>query len=221
MPTAAIKMLFPEAEPTAEAVAEFGFVISRAGSSARVKTPSGEREAEIAPGCLISPAQGDRVLVVQSGEEAYVLAVLQQRRPGESKMVFDQDVSLNVRKGRLRIMAQDGVEIVSPKELNVQVGTVAASAKQINLAFALLDLVGESIAAKTKKVRVVTEAFDTVAGRIYQRAVNFLRRTDELDRVEAKNMDRRAQQLMHTHAENVVTTADHLVKIDAGQVHVG
>ena len=77
------------------------------------------------------------------------------------------------------------------------------------------------VATKTKKVRVVTEAFDTVAGRIYQRAVNVLRRTDELDRVEAKNMDRRAEQLMHTHAENAVTTADHLVKIDAGQVHVG
>ncbi|HLM74594.1 MAG TPA: DUF3540 domain-containing protein, partial [Polyangiaceae bacterium] len=72
-----------------------------------------------------------------------------------------------------------------------------------------------------KKVRVVAETVDTVAGRIYERAVNFLRRTDELDRVEAKNMELRAEHLVHVHGENAVTTAEELVKIDGSQVHVG
>lgn len=221
MSTAAVQMLFPRPEAESEAVTEFGFIETRSGHKARVTTPSGAREAEIAPGCVISPAPGDRVLVAHAGEEAYVLAVLKQHRPGEAKMVFDQDVSLNVLKGKLRILAQDGVEVVSPKALDVHTGSVTADAEKINASFTALDLVGQSIATKTKKVRVVAEAFDTIAGRIYQRAVNFLRRTDELDRVEAKNIDRRARELAHTHAENAVTTAENLVKIDAGQVHVG
>ena len=200
MTNAALQMLSPEA------VTELGLVLSRSGRKMRVTTPSGERGADIAASCILSPAPGDRVLVVHAGEECYVLAVLRQHRDGEAQLVFERDVSLNVLKGKLRIAAQEGVELETG---------------QVKLAFSILDLVGESIVSKTKKVRVVAETFDTIAGRLYQRAVNFLRRTDELDRVEAKNMDRRAEQLMHNHSENAVTTAEHLVKIDAGQVHVG
>jgi hypothetical protein len=82
-------------------------------------------------------------------------------------------------------------------------------------------LAEQAIELKTRRMRFLAEAFDTIAGRIYQRAVNFLRRTDELDRVEAKNIDRKAEQLLHHHAENAVTTAEKLVKIDGSQVHVG
>jgi hypothetical protein len=212
---AAVQMLFPEA------TTEFGSVLTRSGKRARVTTPSGERTAEVAASCLVSPAPGDRVLVAHAGEEAYVLAVLQQRVEGETRLVFDQDVSINVLKGRLRILAQEGVDLVSPQALKVHVGNLAADAEQFQLAFSALNLVGQSIMSKTTKVRIVAESFDTVAGRIYQRAVNFLRRTDELDRVEAKNMDRKAEQLHHVHGQNTVTTAEHLVKIDGSQVHVG
>lgn len=227
MKNAAVQMLYPEALETQEALAapeavtEFGTVLTRAGRRTRVSTQSGELWADIAPSCLLSPTPGDRVLIARAGEEAYVLAVLRQSREGEARLVFDQDVSLNVLKGRLRILAQDGVELVSPQELKVNVGSLAANAEHLQIGFSLLNLVGQSIVSKSKKVRFVAETFDTVADRIYQRAVNFLRRTEELDRVEAKNMDRRAEQLLHIHAQNAVTTAEHLVKIDAGQVHVG
>jgi hypothetical protein len=215
MTSRAVQMLFPEAET------EFGQVLTRSGRSARVMTPSGEWTAEIAASCLISPAPGDRVLVARAGDEAYVLAVLRQQSGGETRLVFDQDVSLSVLKGKLRLLAQEGIELASPRTVDIRAGAMTANADQLHVAFSLLDLVGQSVVAKTKKVRVVAETVDTIAGRIYQRAVNFLRRTDELDRVEAKNMDRRAEQLMHNHSQNAVTTAEHLVKIDAGQVHVG
>ncbi|WP_437754781.1 DUF3540 domain-containing protein [Sorangium sp. So ce1389] len=204
-----------------DATLEMGHVVSRAGRKARVAAPSGEKDAEIAPGCLVSPAPGDRVLLVSSGDEAYVLSVLRRHRTGETKLVFDEGVSLSVLKGRLRVLAQEGVDLVSPQDINVHAGAVAADAKEVRVAFSLLDLLGHTIAARTAKVRLVAEAFDTVAGRIYQRARTFLRRTEELDRIEAKNMDRRAEELYHVHGQNAVTTADQLVKIDAGQVHVG
>src|SRR5262249_29826241 len=158
-----------------EAVTEFGFVLTRTGRKARGSTPSGERTAEIAPGCLISPAPGDPGLVARAGGGAHVPAVLRQQREGESRIVFDQDVSLDLLKGRLRILAQDGIDLVSPREVSAHAGRVAATAEEIRASFSLLDLVGQSLATKTKKVRVVAETFDTIAGRLYQRAVNFLR----------------------------------------------
>lgn len=213
--TAAVQMLFPQA------ITEFGLVLSLTGRRARVKTPSGERGAEIAASCLLSPAPGDRVLVAHAGEEAYILAVLRQSGDEEARLVFDKDVSLHIPNGRLRVMAEEGVEVASPEALSVRVKSLAANAEQFQIGFELLNLVGKSIASKSKKVRVVAETVDTVAGRIYERAVNFLRRTDELDRVEAKNMELRAEHLVHVHGENAVTTAEELVKIDGNQVHVG
>lgn len=223
MSNAAVQRLFPEAT-TAEATLEIAVVRSRSGKRARVSTPSGERDAEIAAGCVISPLTGDRVLVARSegpAGECFILTVLSQSRPGEARMVFEQGLSMSVLKGRLKVLAQDGVDLVTPEEVRVHAGSVGAEAGRIHVGFSLLDLVGKTIASKSEKVRVVAEAVDTVAGRIYQRAVHFFRRTEELDRVEAKNIDRRAEQLFHSHGENAVTTADHLVKIDGSQVHVG
>jgi hypothetical protein len=183
MTAAAVQML--PRERSSDVHQEFGVLVERAGARARVALRGGERWAEIAPSCLLAPATGDRVLVVHGGEEAYVLAVVKRAAGAEARLTFDRDVSIEAPAGRLKLTAQEGMEITS------------------------------------KRVRLVTEAFDTIAGRIYQRAINFLRRTDELDRVEAKNIDRRAERLLHVHGDNAVTTADHLVKIDGSQVHVG
>lgn len=220
MSNAAVKRLFPDAA-TGEATLEIAVVRARSGRRARVSVASGELDAAVAAGCVISPAPGDRVLVARSGEETFVLTVLSQSRPGEARMVFDQGLSLNVLRGKLQVLAQDGVDLVTPKDVTLQAGGIGVETGPIKAGFSLLDLVGKSIATKSEKVRVVAETVDTIAGRIYQRAVQFLRRTDELDRVEAKNIERRAEQLMHSHAENSVTTAEQLIKIDGSQVHVG
>jgi hypothetical protein len=216
MTTAALKMLFEE-----PAVHELGVVLARSGRTARIRTSTGETTAEIAASCLLSPGPGDRVLVVRAGDEGYVLSVLKQSPGDEAKLLFDRDVSIGVLGGHLRLMATDGVVVSSPQTLKVEVDTLQTTTQKTELAFSALELVGGSILAKSKKIRVVAETFDTIASRIYQRAVNFLRRTDELDRVEAKNVERRAAHLFHLHAENAITTAEHLVKIDAAQVHVG
>ena len=220
MTQAAVQRLFPETA-TGDAVLEIALVRARSGRRVRVSVASAEREASIAAGCVISPAPGDRVLVARSGEETFILSVLEQSRPGEARMVFEEGLSFDVLKGRLRVLAQEGVDLVTPQDLQVHAASVGARAGTVQVGFSLLDLVGKSIATKSDKVRVVAEAVDTVAGRIYQRAVNFFRRTDELDRVEARNIDRRADNLVHVHGDSAVTTAEHLVKIDAGQVHVG
>src|SRR5262245_57330184 len=108
-----------------EVTTELGSVLARAGRRVRVATPTGERDAEIAPSCIVSPAPGDRVLVVGSRDEAYVLAVLRQGHADETKLVFDGDVSLSVPNGRLRVLAKEGVDLASPEALGVRVGAVA------------------------------------------------------------------------------------------------
>jgi hypothetical protein len=200
---------------------EFGTVIGRERSALRVRTASGEWAAGVATSCLVTPSSGDRVLVVRSGDECYVLAVLAAARTDETDIVLDGDVSLRVSNGKLRFFAAQGVEVASPEGLDVRAARVEAQIGRGRVGFSLLELVGESIVSKTNRVRILAEAVDTVAGRIYERTVHFLRRTDELDRVEAKSIERRADRLVHIHGENAVTTAEHLVKIDGSQVHVG
>jgi hypothetical protein len=188
MSTAAAYVLFPHV------VQEFGTVLSRQGATVRIGTSSGEYSAAVSASCLLSPAAGDRVLVVRGGEEAYVLAVVKTAGAAHgTELAFNGDVSLRIAEGRLRVVADEGLELVSPRSADVRV----------------------------KTIRVIAEAVDTVAGRIYQRAVHFLRRTDEVDRIEAKHIERRADELLRMHGENTVATADQLVKINGAQVHVG
>jgi hypothetical protein len=217
MNNATVQMLFQE--PVTH---EFGVVLARAGREVRIGiSKKGDVPALIAASCILSPSVGDRVLVARAGEVAYVLSVLEQSDGAPSKLVFDRDLSLEVRDGKLSLGADHGVEVTSPAALRVVVQKVETVAKEIHSRFTSLDLAGDSLVSKTKKVRVLAETFDTVASRIYQRAVNFLRRTEEIDRVEAKQIDMRAEELIRVHGENAITSADNLVKINAGQVHVG
>src|SRR5262245_61668150 len=104
MARAAIHTLAPGA------VVAFATVVERSGPDLRVSARGRELGAQLAPSCVVAPSPGDRVLLVHAGEEAYVLAVLKQARPGETELAFERDVTLRVKDGRLRLLADRAIE---------------------------------------------------------------------------------------------------------------
>ncbi len=185
------------------------FALRPSGSAAVVRTLAAD--AAVALGTVLARSDCDYRVDTPNGELRATLAASCLVRPAIGDRVLVAHAGEEAYILSLLAQAQPGVTALT----FAADGVIEAPSGKLRIT------TDRGIEIKTTQLRVVAEAFDTVAGRLYQRAVNFLRRTDELDRVEAKNIDRKAINLMHHHAENAVTTADELIKIDGKQVHVG
>src|SRR5690349_3176270 len=84
-----------------------------------VRTGQGDLPAGRAASCLMVPRAGDRVLIGGSRREGwYVLAILTREDGARATLALEGDLELHLRSGRFVVAAQEGVEIVSAREVS-------------------------------------------------------------------------------------------------------
>jgi uncharacterized protein DUF3540 len=198
-----------------------GAVARVRGDAIVIRTATSEVEARRGASCLLEPRAGDRVLVCEHGVERYVLAILTREDEGRSTLAVDGDVEVRVRSGRFVVAAQEGVEIVSGKDVSVVSGTLDVNAVDGNVALRRLTFVGTLVQAEIEKIKLLAERLDSVVERVAQRVKRSYRTVEETDQVKAERIDYAAKKTMSLHAENALVTAEELVKIDGEQIHVG
>lgn len=170
--------------------------------------------------CLIEPELHDCVLVAAQGRVAYVLAVL-ERESHKATMTVDGDLALSLPNGKLRMVARDGVDLVSPKEVNVLAGTLAWHANQLKVTASEIVTIASQVVADLASTKLKGGIFDSVFDRISERVKRSYRTVEEIDQVKSKQIDYQASETMSLRSENMVATAKELVKVDGEQIHFG
>lgn len=211
-----------DAEDSADVRHEMGSVLSRAGDAWRVRTAAGVQHAERALDCLVTPEEGDRVLLVCTDREAYVLSVLSRRDPGTTTTLSAPgDIQLMAGKGRVGVVGRDGVDIVSSHDVSVDSGGFHLRTKTARMVVGSLHWLGDRLNAEIDAARLVGRLFDSVVERFSRRANRSYRFVEELDHVRSEQIDYRARANMSLRGRNVLATADELVKLDGDQIHLG
>ncbi len=158
--------------------------------------------------CLVVPEEGDLVLLAGPGSESlYVLAVLE--RPGcrNARIATDGDLTFELRSGRFKVAATEGVDLISKNAVSVAADRIEARARAGNL------LLGS--------VRLVAGVVDSTLERLSQSVKRVYRRIKELEHVRAGQLDYASEGNLRLHGENTLMTARELVKADAKQIHIG
>ncbi|HEY4119412.1 MAG TPA: DUF3540 domain-containing protein [Byssovorax sp.] len=204
------------------AVEEAGTVARVADGAIHVQTSAGEYRAARAASCLVAPAPGDVVLVSTLADgESYVVAVLERPGAGSTALEIDGDLSVRAPAGRVVVAARDGIDLAASRSVSIVAGAFDVTAREASLAFEALDVVSTRVRAELGRVKTVAAAIDTVVDRWTERVKRSYRRVDELDQVRAGRIDYEAKKSMNLRAESAILTAEELVKIDGGQVHLG
>lgn len=178
--------------------------------------------ARRAVSCLVEPREGDLVLAAIGEDGAgHVLAVLERAEPGASTISVEGDLVLKSRDGKVQLVAQEGVELVTPKEASVVANRVVVSASEASLLSETISVVGDALRSEIGKVKVFGKTLDQVFDRFTQRVKASYRTVEELDRLRTKNLDHVAHGTLKMHAREAVVTADGLVKVDGDQIHLG
>ena len=184
---------------------------------------SGDYEARRAVSCLIEPCADDTVLLAlgPSGG-AWVLAVLEREEGARATVSVDGDLELRLRSGSFTVAAQEGIDLLSPKKVNMVAGSVAINADDCarRAATAVASWAG-LVHAELDRVKLLAGTFDSVLERFSQRVKNSYRTVEETDQLHAERIDYTATSTMSLHAENAIVTAEQLVKVDGEQIHLG
>jgi len=201
---------------------EVGRVISVEGRGARVRTNSGDYAAKRAASCLLEPAVDDVVLLALTPTGTnYVLAVLEREEGAKATMKLDGDLELQLPKGRFTVAAQDGIDLLSSREVAVTSESVKVTAREGSAVLERLSLLGDVVRAEVGKVKLLASTLDSIVERVSLKAKNVYRHVAETDQLRAERIDHSAKCTMSLHAGNAIVTAEELVKVDGEQIHLG
>ncbi|MRG90395.1 DUF3540 domain-containing protein [Polyangium spumosum] len=201
---------------------DVGEVVRVEGDVFVVRTDGGNYRARRAKSCLLAPEVDDTVLlVVIEGQAAYVLAVLEREDGATSRIVLDGDVELKAPSGRIGMAAQEGIGLVSGKEVSVVSGSVEIRSVSGNVVLERLSLLGTLVSAELGKVKLFAGVVDSALERLSQKVKRSYRTVEEVDQVRAERIDYAAQKNMSLRGDNTLITAEQLVKVDGEQIHLG
>ncbi len=186
-----------------------------------VSTAEGRIEARRARSCLIEPCVGDEALVCVVGDQAYVLAILEGEPGAPVTLAVSGDMAIKAARGRLSLAAQEGVSVVSAKEVSVATPELSVHAGAARAVFDRLTWLATKVRGEVERSEIVAGAIDRVVDRITERANRVYRKVAELDQLQAESIDWEAKKNIVLHSENALVTAERLVKVDADQIHLG
>lgn len=216
--SAAVAKVFERAP---EARQLFGVVTVVDDDGLRVRGDDGESRTVLrAVSCLVAPREGDRVLLAGAGAEWYALAVLQ--RDGDAvELEAEGDVTLRSRRGAVTVAGAGEVRVMSGEAVRLAAGEVSVDAGRLQLASKVVEHVGALVSAQVDTVKVLAKAIDSTAERVTQRAKRVFRFVEELDALRAGHVDQAVSELWQLRAKDAMLTAQHLVKMDGDQIHMG
>jgi hypothetical protein len=201
---------------------EGGAVLRLEGSCILVATTSGTYRAKRAVSCLVAPEPGDRVLVAALEDgTVYVLAILEREDGQVTTISVEGDLTLRLPSGRFDVAAQEGMNLISGKDMAIVTGGLDVSAVRGGFAVEHLSFLGTFLQANIEKAKLFAGSLDSRLDRLSQRVKRSYRFVDEIDQVRAEQIDYAAKKSLSLHARNALVTAEELVKLDGEQIHVG
>ncbi|WP_426117078.1 DUF3540 domain-containing protein [Pseudomonas sp. DSP3-2-2] len=93
-------------------------------------------------GCLLQPCVGDRVLISLSGDQGYILTVLERSNTLASELRVPGDLRLNIAAGALSIETRDGLVLDAGHSLKVHAENSAITLGDAGLEVSTLNIAG-------------------------------------------------------------------------------
>jgi hypothetical protein len=186
-----------------------------------VATARGNLRCKRAVGCLVAPEVGDYVLVAGSPSGAcFVLSVL-ERESADATLSVEGNLQLSVGAGGLRILARDGIELLTPRKLELAGHVVELTAERARMVVDELSYLGSALLGEIGRVRTRATSVDTVIGRLTERVRASFRRVDEIDQLDAGRIDHKAKETMTLRAKCALVSATEVVRVDGEQIMMG
>jgi hypothetical protein len=200
---------------------EYGTVKLAEGGAFTVAAESAVVAAKRSFSCLVEPLPGDMVLVSRADSGCYILAILERHGDQHVCLAFEGDADLRVKQGRLRVAAQEGIDLVSAKDTTLFSPELAINSVQAEVNIQHLSFFGTFLQGQIERIKLIGQACDSIFERVSQRVKRSYRWVDELDQLKAGQLNYLVKKLMSLRGKYSVLTAEEDVRIDGDKILMG
>ena len=204
-----------------ETFLEYGTVKLAEGDAFRVAAESGAVTAKRSFSCLVEPLSGDTVLVSRAASGCYILAILERHGNQHACLAFKGDADLRVKQGRLRVAAQEGIDLVTAKDTALVSPELSVNSVQAEVSIQHLSFFGAFLQGQIAKIKLIGQTCDSVFERVSQRAKRSYRWVEELEQLTAGQLSYLVKKLMSLRGKYSVLTAQEDVRIDGDKILMG
>jgi hypothetical protein len=199
-----------------------GSVVRVDGTGFVVRTDTGDTRARRAASCLLQPEVGDFVLLaILPAGAGYVLAVLDREEGAPARIAVDGDLEVKLPHGRFTVAAQEGVGLLSGKELSIVSDGLDMTAQTGRVVLDRLSLFGTLVQAELQKAKLVAGELEAALERLSHRVKRSHRFVEGLDEVRAEPIDDKASTTVSLHARSGRLTSESPGKVARDQLHLG
>ncbi|MBN1102960.1 MAG: DUF3540 domain-containing protein [Deltaproteobacteria bacterium] len=185
-----------------------------------VETAAGIHASKRAASCLVEPQVSDLVLVYEGDRGGwYVLAVLEKEEGVASSIVFEDGLSLEVRKGRLDLVAE-GIHLAG-KEIALSSAGIRIDSLKGKVRIMDLSFLGKTLTSQIQRIKSVAEFCDSAVGRLSQRVMRSYRWIQDFEQTRAGRITCLVKDTLFMKGKRASLMAEKKIKMDAEKIHLG
>ena len=200
---------------------EYGTVKLTQGGTFTVAVESGVVTTKRSFSCLVEPLPGDTVLVSRAASDCYILAILERHGDQHACLAFEGDADLRLRQGRLRVAAQEGIDLVTAKDTALVSPELSINSVQAEVNIQHLSFFGTFLQGQIERIKLIGQACDSIFERVSQRVKRSYRWVEELEQLKAGQLNYLVKKLMSLRGKYSVLTAEEDVRIDGDKILMG
>lgn len=201
---------------------EIGTVVNIENETFFVNVGDSQYLAKKAASCLLVPEHRDTVLVASSATgQCYVLSVLEQFSKNTKRLLFDGDVELMTRSGKIRMGSPQGIDITSPEQIQLTSSSLQIVAEQGECKISRFAFLGDFFDGKITKIKLLGKTIESLCDLMRVKSKRSYRVAEDTEQLKAGRIDYNAENLMSLRGKYSVMTAKEDMKIDGKMIHMG
>jgi hypothetical protein len=179
-------------------------------------------EARQAHSCLVRPQAGDTVLFCGADTHSlFVLHILERPGSAEVRVCVDGDLILQSERGNVSLASDADIKLDGRRGVRIDTAHMAVTAEHSEYVSAKASFVCEDLQGRVGLTQIIGKRIETIVDRIVQISRQTFRSVEQIDHLRTSRADYEASDHVRIHGGHSVVTADHLVKVDAQQIHLG
>ena len=194
-------------------------VISVEGQTWRVECDGRTVLAQKAFSCLVVPQPDDKVLL--SGDDAHSFIIAIVERPESQDMTLQVGPETSVTGAQnLALHSAETTTLVS-HQINQVATKQVVKADELITEFNSGVVSGQQLHAKVGRLHVISDWINTLAKQAVQQFQRYVRKTDQMDSVEAGNISRKTPGLYNLNTHHTIMVSRKDTRIDGEHIHMG
>lgn len=200
---------------------ELAIVQSGFGRDFMVQSNAGVYRASLAFSCLVTPLQGDNVLVNVGAKQRHILAIIERPNENDMALSFPGNVAFEAKSGEIKLISARSISLTSAEKVQLTSAELGINNVNTQLHTSTLSVKGDAVVSQWREITSISDVANYIINQLTQRIKNSFKKVEGVDQQSSQNYIQSVEKTMTVRSRDSVITARKDMKIDGERIHMG